>query len=51
MTTKIFNMDEYSPSTTPLPSGLMLSTEDCPATLEAHEMKNIPYYEVLGSLM
>jgi len=45
-------MSKYSPSAIPLLSGLLLSAEDCSNTLEeTYEMKNIPYHEVLGSLM
>ena len=39
---KCFIMSECSPSATPLPSGLLLSAEDCPNTPEeAYEMKDI----------
>jgi len=49
---KQFNMDLCSPTTTPLPSGLVLSAEDCPSTPdEVDEMKNTLFYEALGSLM
>ena len=45
-------MSECLPSATPLPSGLLLSAEDCPNTPEeAYEMKDIPYHEALGSQM
>ena len=45
-------MDLCSPTTTPLPPGLVLSAEDCPLTPdEVDEMKNIPFYEALGLLM
>ena len=49
---KRFNMHSCSPLTTPLPYGLFLSMEDCPAnTSEIEEMRKVPYHEVLGSLM
>jgi len=49
---KRFNMHFCSPTTTPLPPGLVISTKDCPSTPdEADEMKNIPFCEALGSLM
>ena len=49
---KRFNMQSCSPLTTPLPHGLSLSTEDCPANAsEVEEMKKIPYRAALGSLM
>jgi len=49
---KQFNMHLCSPTTTPLPPGLVISIEDCPSTPdEADEMKNIPFREALGSLM
>ena len=49
---KRFNMHLCSPLTTPLPSGLSLSIEDCPSTpTEVDEMKKVPYREALGSLM
>jgi len=49
---KQFNMDLYSPATTPLPPGLVLSAEDCPSTPnEIDEIKNMPFHETLGSLM
>jgi len=45
-------MSECLPSATPLSSGLLLSAKDCFNTSEkAYEMKDIPYYEALGSLM
>jgi len=45
-------MESCSPATTLLSPGLILSIEDCPTTPdEADEMKNIPFHEVLGSLM
>jgi len=47
-----FNMAKCSPTSTPLPTGLTLSIEDCPTTVEeAKEMENTPYQEALGSLM
>jgi len=49
---KRFNMSECLSSATPLPPGLLLSAKDCPNTPEeAYEMKDIPYYEALESLM
>jgi len=49
---KHFNMENCSPKLTPLPPGLLLTTEDCPNTPEeANEMKDTPYWEALGSLM
>jgi len=47
-----FNMENCSPKLTPLPPGLLLTTEDCPNTPEeANKIKDTPYWEVLGSLM
>jgi len=47
-----FNMDNCSPKLMPLPAGLVLLAEDCPKTQEEiNKMKNVPYREVLGSLM
>jgi len=47
-----FNMENCSPKSTPLPPGLLLTTENCPnIPEEANKIKNIPYWEVLGSLM
>jgi len=47
-----FNMSHCIPLSTPLPLGILLSMDDCPATLqEIDEMKSTPYYEALGSLM
>ena len=49
---KRFNMYLCSPLTIPLPYGLFLSMEDCPANAsEIEEMRKVPYCEVLGSLM
>jgi len=49
---KRFNMHSCLPLTTPLPYGLSLSTEDCPANAsEIEEMRKVPYCEALGSLM
>ena len=49
---RCFNMENCSPKLTLLPPGLLLTTEDCPNTpKEANEMKDIPYWKVLGSLM
>jgi len=45
-------MTSYSPTTTPLSPGIVLSSEDCPTTPdEENEMKKIPFHEALGSLM
>jgi len=45
-------MAECAPATIPLPPGLFLSVKDCPTTTEEiTEMKNIPFREVLGSIM
>jgi len=47
-----FNMENYSQKLTPLPPGLLLTTEDCPNTPEeANKMKDTPYWEALGLLM
>jgi len=49
---KRFNMHSCLPLTTPLPYGLSLSMEDCPANApEIEEMRKVPYCEALGSLM
>ena len=49
---KRFNMHSFSPLTIPLPYGLSLSMEDCPAnTSEIGEMRKVPYCKALGSLM
>jgi len=49
---KRFNMHSCSPLTTPLPYGLSLSTDDCPANVsKIEEMRKVPYHEALGSLM
>ena len=49
---KRFNMHSCLPLTTPLPYGLSLSMEDCPANAsEIEEMRKVPYHEALGSLM
>jgi len=45
-------MESYSPATTSLSPGLILSIEDCPITPdEADEMKDIPFCKALGLLM
>ena len=47
-----FNIENCSPKLTPLPPGLLLTTEDCPNTpKEANKMKDTLYWEALGSLM
>jgi len=47
-----FNMNNYSPKSTPLPTRLVLLAKNCPKTQEEiNKMKNIPYQEVLRSLM
>jgi len=47
-----FNMSDCAPASTPLPSGLTLSSDDLPETEEEErEMKKIPYHEALESLM
>jgi len=47
-----FNMSKCIPVLTILLPELMLSSDNCPTiTQEAKEMKNIPYYKALGSLM
>jgi len=49
---KRFNMHSCSLLITPLPYGLSISTEDCPANAsEIEEMRKVPYHEALGSLM
>ncbi|KAJ3552615.1 hypothetical protein NP233_g12840 [Leucocoprinus birnbaumii] len=49
---KRFRMDKCSPATTPLPPGISLTSNDCPATpQEIADMKSVPYREALGSLM
>jgi len=47
-----FNIENCLLKLALLPSGLLLITEDYPNTPEeANEMKDIPYWEALGSLM
>ena len=47
-----FNISKYILVLTLLLLGLMLSSDNClTTTQEAKEMKNIPYYKALGSLM
>ena len=49
---RCFSMENCSLKSTPLPPGLLLTTEDCPNTPEeVDEMKDIPYRKALGSLM
>jgi len=49
---KRFAIQNCSPKSTPLPPGLVLSSDDCPNTPEEHkEMNKTPYQEALGSLM
>lgn len=49
---KHFHMAGAKPRSTPLPAGLVLSTDDMPTSKEEiQEMKDIPYREALGSLM
>jgi len=49
---KCFSMQNYSPKSTPLPPGLILSSDNCPNTPKEHEkMKKTSYWEALGSLM
>jgi len=49
---KRFNMHSCSSLTTPLPYGLFLFMEDCPANAsEIEEMRKVPYCKALGSLM
>lgn len=49
---KRFKQSDLKPRSTPLPAGVILSIEDSPKTdAEKAEMANIPYREVLGSLM
>jgi len=49
---KRFNMDQCSPTTTPLLPGLVLSTDDCSTTPDkTDEIKNTPFHEVLDSLI
>jgi len=47
-----FNMTSCSPTMTPLSSGIVLLSEDCPTTPdEENEIKKIPFCEALGLLM
>ena len=47
-----FNIENCLLKLALLPSGLLLITEDYPNTPEeANEMKDIPYWKALGSLM
>jgi len=49
---KCFNMENYFPKSTLFLLGLLLTTDDCPNTLdEITELKNILYQEALGLLM
>jgi len=49
---KCFNMENCSPKLTPLPPGLLLTTDNCPNIPDKiTEMKNTSYREVLGSLI
>jgi len=49
---KQFNITSYSPATTPLPPGIILSIEDCPATPdEENKMKDTLFWKALGLLM
>lgn len=47
-----FNISSCSPTTTPLSPSIVLSSKDCPTTLdEENKMKKIPFQEALGLLM
>jgi len=47
-----FNIKGCTLASTPLPSGLALSSEDCPtSTNEMNEMAATPYQEALGGVM
>ena len=47
-----FNMTSCSSTMTPLSPSIVLSSENCPTTLDKeNEMKKIPFHEALGSLI
>jgi hypothetical protein len=47
-----FHLSDAKPTTIPLSSGLKLSRDQCPGSTEEQEkMKNVPYREIIGSLM
>jgi len=45
-------MNQCAPLSTSLPTGISLSIDDCPTSIEEeNEMKEVPYREALGLLM
>ena len=48
---KKFNMWDSKPQEIPMSTEVKLSTRDCPEESQRHEMANVPYRSVIGSLM
>ena len=47
-----FNFENCRPANTPLPTGTVLTSDKCPQTDdERQKMKNVPYRELIGSLL